>query len=234
MVSESLPLNEAYKPRVSPFRQRVAAGVLKLARVINPVVDTRRYGRECHFPSGYVGEYPHVAVDTIVTREKLGADGKPVKQILLIKRSETSATFPGHWALPGGYFEINEQDGIPAAAARELAEETGITGARLYPVIIMDKRQKEKDPDGNVSHVFWAHIDGTASADAPDELTTNDPDEISNARWFDIDKLPPELAFDHGDIVRFFFSIEEQLRAQRLGQHVLPIYFSQVGAPSAS
>ena len=47
--------------------------------------------------------------------------------VLLIKRKDEP--FKGHWALPGGY--VNENESLERAAAHELAEETGLTNARL-------------------------------------------------------------------------------------------------------
>jgi 8-oxo-dGTP diphosphatase len=47
--------------------------------------------------------------------------------VLLIQRKDEP--FKGRWALPGGY--VNENESLERAVARELSEETGITGARL-------------------------------------------------------------------------------------------------------
>ncbi len=47
-------------------------------------------------------------------------DGKP--KLLLIQRKEDP--FKDHWALLGGFVEIEED--LPEAPARELAEETGL------------------------------------------------------------------------------------------------------------
>jgi 8-oxo-dGTP diphosphatase len=68
--------------------------------------------------------YPRPAVTCDAVVFTMRADDLAV---LLIRRKDEP--FKGRWALPGGF--VNENESLDRAAARELAEETGITGARL-------------------------------------------------------------------------------------------------------
>lgn len=68
--------------------------------------------------------YPRPAVTCDAVIFTMRADDLAV---LLIQRKDEP--FKGRWALPGGF--VNENESLERAAARELAEETGLTGARL-------------------------------------------------------------------------------------------------------
>lgn len=129
----------------------------------------------------YTYEYPRpaVTVDMVIVA---------ARRILLIRRGQKP--FKGAWALPGGFLDIDEE--LDDAAARELEEETGLTGIALvqagaYGTIGRDPRGR------TVSVVYMAVLDKAPAARAGDDA--------AEAEWFDLDKLP-DLAFDHTEIVR--------------------------------
>lgn len=113
--------------------------------------------------------------------------GEPPRSILLIERG--FPPFKGSWALPGGFVQAGET--MAAAAARELAEETGIEAGELTLLGIYD--DPGRDPRGpTVSIVQLMRTDH--------ELAAHGADDAADARWFALHELPP-LAFDHAQVI---------------------------------
>ena len=125
---------------------------------------------------------PSVTVDMIVTRNV-----NTGLEVLLIQR--LNPPFKDKWALPGGFVDLNET--LEHAAARELAEETGLTNVKLKQYKAYS--EPGRDPRGHtISVVFTGQVVHNAKATAGDDA--------KKVNWFNINKLPP-LAFDHSDIV---------------------------------
>jgi 8-oxo-dGTP diphosphatase len=123
---------------------------------------------------------PMVTVDAIV----FDVNGN-VPKVLLIKRG--NEPFKSQWAFPGGFVDMDEE--LENAAARELAEETGLTGVKLQQLYTFGRCGR--DPRGR--NITVAFIGITKD----NEIKSGD--DAAKARWFDIDKLPP-MAFDHNDV----------------------------------
>lgn len=121
---------------------------------------------------------PSLAVDCVVF--------DPGGRLLLIRRK--NPPFPGRYALPGGYVAYGET--TEHAAARELAEETGLVATRVALVGVHS--DPHRDPRGHVVSVAY-RID-TAGHDpkAGDDAAA----AAFVANWEDLD-----LAFDHRSIV---------------------------------
>ncbi|GAA0454369.1 NUDIX hydrolase [Streptomyces olivaceiscleroticus] len=113
----------------------------------------------------------------------------PDRRVLLIERSH--APYEGHWALPGGHVDAGETS--RDAAARELAEETGVhvTPAALHQLGTWD--QPGRDPRGR--YVTVAYL-----VTVPTGTPIVAGDDARTAQWWPLDALPP-LAFDHADIL---------------------------------
>ncbi len=138
-------------------------------------------------PARYSYAYPRpmVTVDAVVFTEREGR-----REVLLIERGR--APCAGCWALPGGFVDIEEP--LAAAAARELAEETGVTGVDLVQFHTFGR--PDRDPRGRTISVAYAGVVDWRKH-AP-----RGGDDASKAQWFSLDQLPP-LAFDHGEILEY-------------------------------
>jgi 8-oxo-dGTP diphosphatase len=133
-------------------------------------------------------EYPRptVAADSVVLASR--EDGL---SLLLICRG--GEPFKGSWALPGGFVEQDEP--LADAAVRELREETGIELPADAVIQLGAYGDPARDPRGwAVSVVYLAML-----AQAPDPTGG---DDAAEARWWPLDALPEELAFDHAQIIR--------------------------------
>ena len=90
--------------------------------------------------------YPRPAVTCDVVVFTMRSDDLAV---LLIQRKDEP--FKGRWALPGGF--VNENESLERAAARELSEETGLSGARLEQIGAFG--DPGRDPRGHTVTIAW-------------------------------------------------------------------------------
>lgn len=134
----------------------------------------------------YCYQHPRPALTVDIVLFDLALERAP--KVLLIRRGR--APFKGMWAFPGGF--VDEGESLEAAAARELKEETGLTGIRLEQVGAFG--DPGRDPRGHtVSVAFGAVIRGP--------LSTAPADDAADAAWRSA-LNPPRLAFDHRKILR--------------------------------
>ena len=113
---------------------------------------------------------PRVAVGAIVFKDL---------KVLLVRRGKPPAE--GLWAIPGGRVEIGES--LPAAAEREIFEETGITINALKPVYTFDVI--ERDESGR-TRFHYVIVDMTADYVRGDIRAG---DDASAARWVSSDEM---------------------------------------------
>jgi 8-oxo-dGTP diphosphatase len=136
---------------------------------------------EGYDPSHY--ERPSVTVDVVIFAlldERL--------QVLLIQRDREP--YASMWALPGGFVGMDES--LEAAAARELAEETGLTNVHMEQLHTFGA--PDRDPRTRVITVaYLALVHGEV-------VPLRAGDDARAAGWFATGSLPP-LAFDHGEIL---------------------------------
>jgi 8-oxo-dGTP diphosphatase len=111
-------------------------------------------------------------------------------QVLVITRANDP--FRGKPALPGGF--LRDDEDIPEAAVRELAEETGLDGNRLHLEQLRAYGAPGRDPRGRVVSVAFLAI-------MPDLPLPTAGSDASSAAWAPVDKVRGTLSFDHDQIL---------------------------------
>jgi len=160
----------------------------------------------------YAHPRPSVTVDVVLFTF---SDGE--LRTLLIQRGRPP--FAGQWALPGGFVRMDE--GLEAAAERELREETGVGDVYLEQLYTFG--DPDRDPRGRViTVVYFAML----SADHMARMTVRGHDDAQDARWWDVYDLP-DLAFDHRPILDYALQrLRWKLEWTALGFLLLPAQFT--------
>jgi len=135
--------------------------------------------------------YPHPAVTTDVVVFTI-REGRLC--ILLVKRA--NPPYQGEWALPGGFLDIDED--LDACAARELEEETGISGVYLEQLYTFGATHR--DPRERVISVTYYALVPQDVLTAPRAAS-----DALDAGWHAFEDLP-RLAFDHARILEMAHS----------------------------
>ncbi len=136
----------------------------------------------------YVYDWPRpmVTVDAVV----FAFVEKQTKLLLINRKNEP---FKGRWALPGGFVGMDEE--LEQAAKRELAEETALEGVSLEQMHTFG--ECGRDPRGRQITIVFAGV-------ARNNLNSiKAGDDAADARWFDVENLPKDLAFDHNEVIKF-------------------------------
>jgi len=129
-------------------------------------------------------ERPLLAADVVILAPEAGT-----LQVLLVERRYPP--FQGRWAIPGGLVETGEP--LEKAAARELYEETGVRGVKLYEFGAFG--DPERDPRGRVISIAYLALVEKK------RVKPRAGDDAARVRWFSLSK-PPALAFDHRLLLR--------------------------------
>lgn len=129
-------------------------------------------------------DYPHPAVTVDIAVFSSNA-----LDVLLIQRKHPP--FEGHWALPGGFIEMEET--LETSARRELEEETGVTDVALIEVGAFGA--PSRDPRGRVITIAYATVIEKST------VNVKAGSDASEAAWFSNTELP-KLAFDHTEIIQ--------------------------------
>ncbi len=110
-------------------------------------------------------------------------------RVLLLQRAAGSKFAPLHWDLPCG--KAGKGESVTAAAARELAEETGLTvdPATLRVAGIIHGAWGVEAPNGFLTVIF-------AARQWHGEPVNAEPRKHAQVAWFPVGRLPAELVPD--------------------------------------
>ena len=149
----------------------------------------------------YIYDWPRpmVTVDAVVFSFSRGK----AKVLLIQRRGEP---FKGKWALPGGFVGIDEE--LEIAAARELAEEAGLVDVALEQMHTFG--DVGRDPRGRQITIVFMGI----ATNRQERIKAGD--DAAKVQWFDIEKLPKDLAFDHNEVAKFAIDKLKRKRIYRL------------------
>lgn len=138
----------------------------------------------------YTSEYPIFSVTVDIVLLAVREDALCV---MVVERGEEP--FAGSWALPGGF--VNPDEDLPAAARRELVEETGVSADRFHLEQLASFGRPGRDPRGNVVSVAWLAV---VPNGGPEPAAGSD---AASAAWRPVDGLlrRGRLAFDHQEIL---------------------------------
>jgi 8-oxo-dGTP diphosphatase len=125
--------------------------------------------------------------------------------VLLVQRpAENKDPFPGAWALPGGFVDIDRDADLEACARRKLLEKTGVVSPYLEQ--LGSWGGKARDPRGwSATHVYFALLPGIG-------LTLAKGANAADVGWSAVGSLRRrKLAFDHAVILQ---AAVERLRSK--------------------
>lgn len=116
-------------------------------------------------------------------------------QVLLVRRPDDAAEpFPGRWALPGGFVNVEVDASLLDCALRKLREKTGAITPYLEQ--LGSWGSATRDPRGwSATHCFYALVPAMAVA-------LHKGARADEVNWFDADAaLRKRLAFDHAELL---------------------------------
>ena len=131
----------------------------------------------CPVCGNLVWKNPRCCAGTLIIKEN---------SILLVKRK--IAPWKSYWDIPGGYCETNET--LEQCAEREAMEEIGIPVKIESLWKAYNYKTNNKFYGDNICTFFLASIQ-----EFEDTIIFVENNEISDVKWFDLQKLPCKIAF---------------------------------------
>lgn len=135
---------------------------------------------------------PYTSVDVVIFTVRTHT-----LDVLLVQRPDTpDEPYPGNWALPGGFVDIEKDADLMACARRKLKDKTGLDSPYLEQ--LGSWGSATRDPRGwSATHAYFALIAGR-------ELALVKGANAADVAWAAVDDVlsEPTLAFDHAQILR--------------------------------
>ena len=110
------------------------------------------------------------------------------QEVLLYRRKKDPQK--SWWALPAGYLEWDET--LEECVKREVKEELGVVPQEVKLVGVYSDPKRDLDGRQNIAHCFVGTISGRIKPQKS---------EVGELRWFELDKLPERVAFDHKKMI---------------------------------
>ena len=132
------------------------------------------YVPSCEEEARYLAAYDPGKYQNPAVTADVALFGRAGERLFLLLIRRGGYPYKGYYALPGGFIDIAES--VPAGAARELLEETGLAGLKLHECGVLS--EPGRDPRQRViSVVYWAAAEQSALAPAAG-------DDAAAAEWF--------------------------------------------------
>jgi len=117
--------------------------------------------------------------------------------VVLVKRpAGKGEPFPGLWALPGGFIDLDQDGDLLACASRKLKEKTGVVTPYLEQVGTWGGAKR--DPRGwSTATLYFALV-------AADSVALVPGGNAGEAKWSRIEghRVKDKLAFDHAELLK--------------------------------
>jgi 8-oxo-dGTP diphosphatase len=117
-------------------------------------------------------------------------------RVLVVRRPESDGEpYPGRWALPGGFVDVQQDASLHACAVRKLKEKTGVSTPYLEQ--LGSWGDAKRDPRGwSTTHAYFSLIPPPQNLDATRSRGS------AESEWVQADAgARRSLAFDHSDIL---------------------------------
>src|SRR5262252_5340566 len=158
------------------------------------------------------GEWPTIGVSVVIFTLRPRGDSHELA-VLLVKRD--SAPFEGLWALPGGWVHTGEA--LEDSARRHLQTKTGLRASYLEQLYTFGR--PDRDPrEHRIAVAYYALVPGEPVDPSAGER---------EARWFALDALPKQLAFDNHEILGYaLWRLRNKVSYADVAFQLLPRHFT--------